>query len=166
MARQRSEDFLDRLMAAAIKVFAAKGLSRARMSDVAREMGVAHGSLYNYVESKEALFYLLIDRGANPASGWAPKTWPVRTPSRPRIMKRLREQIAAGFALPRLDAALRSSPAPDQRAELEGIVQELYDRTAHTRESATMIARSAADLPDLFRLFYAQVRRDASCWKP
>ena len=67
MARQRSADFLDRLLAAATKVFAEKGLQRARMSDVAREMGVAHGSLYNYVESKEALFYLLVDRGANPA---------------------------------------------------------------------------------------------------
>ena len=32
------------------------------MTDIAREMGVAHGSLYNYVESKEALFLLLIER--------------------------------------------------------------------------------------------------------
>jgi len=68
MARQRSADFLERLMAAALKIFAQKGLHRARMADVAREMGVAHGSLYNYVESKEALFYLLVDRGADPPS--------------------------------------------------------------------------------------------------
>ena len=160
MARQRSADFLDRLLAAATKVFAEKGLQRARMSDVAREMGVAHGSLYNYVESKEALFYLLVDRGANPARDWAPKTWPVRSPSRGRVMKRLREQIAAAFALSQLDTALERRTVTDTRAELEGIVRELYERTERTRESATVITRSAADLPDLFKLFYVQVRRD------
>jgi AcrR family transcriptional regulator len=160
MARQRSADFLDRLLAAATKVFAEKGLHRARMSDVAREMGVAHGSLYNYVESKDALFYLLVDRGAEPTHGWVPKTWPVRTPSRDRILKRLREQMAAAFALPQLDAALERRTVPDVRAELEGIVRELYERTEHTREPAAVITRSAADLPDLFKLFYMQVRRD------
>jgi AcrR family transcriptional regulator len=159
MARQRSADFLDRLLAAATKVFAEKGLQRARMSDVAREMGVAHGSLYNYVESKEALFYLLVDRGAEPVRGWVPKTWPVRTPSRDRILKRLREQVAAAFSLPQLDAALERRTVPDVRAELEGIVRELYERTEHTREPAAVITRSAADLPDLFKLFYVQVRR-------
>jgi AcrR family transcriptional regulator len=162
MARQRSADFLDRLLATATKVFAEKGLQRARISDVAREMGVAHGSLYNYVESKEALFYLLVDRGANPPSGWKPKTWPIRTPSRDRVLKRLREQIAAGFALPELDTALepRHVPVRDIRAELESIVRELYDRTEKTREPATIITRSAADLPDLFKLFFVEVRRD------
>ena len=160
MARQRSADFLERLMAAALKVFARKGLQRARMADVAREMGVAHGSLYNYVESKEALFYLLVDRGADPASEWKPKTWPVRTPTRERLMKRLREQIAAGFALPRLDAALERQRISDIRTELDGIVRELYERTEHTREPATVISRSAADLPDLFQLFFVRVRRD------
>ena len=160
MARQRSADFLERLLAAATKVFAEKGLQRARMSDVAREMGVAHGSVYNYVETKEALFYLLVDRGANAPSGWKPKTWPVRTPSRERVMKRLREQIAAGFALPQLDAALERRHVPDIRAELEGIVRELYERTEQTREPATIITRSAIDLPDLFKVFFVQVRRD------
>ena len=141
MARQRSADFLERLMAAALKVFAQKGLHRARMADVAREMGVAHGSLYNYVESKEALFYLLVDRSADPPSDWKPKTGPVRTPTRGRLMKRLREQIAASFALPQLEAALEQQRVPDIRSELEGIVRELYERTEHTRERATVISR-------------------------
>jgi AcrR family transcriptional regulator len=57
----KSEDFLERLLRAAMRVFSQKGLVCSRMSDVAEEMGVSHGSLYNYVESKEALFYLLVD---------------------------------------------------------------------------------------------------------
>ena len=36
------------------------------MSDIAKEMGVAQGSLYNYVESKDALFFWLVDRGLDP----------------------------------------------------------------------------------------------------
>ena len=112
------------------------------------------------VESKEALFYLLVVRGADPPSKWKPKTWPVRTPTRDRLMKRLREQITAAFALPQLDAALERQRVPNIRVELERIVRELYERTEHTREPATVIARSAADLPDLFQLFFVRVRRD------
>jgi AcrR family transcriptional regulator len=147
-------------MAAATKVFAQKGLHRARMADVAREMGVAHGNLYNYVESKEALFYLLVDRGTSPLRDWKPRHWPVPTPTRDRLIKRLREQISAAFALPQLDAALTRRSGVDIRAELEGIVRELYERTEQTREPAAVISRSAADLPDLFQLFYLRVRRD------
>jgi len=44
-------------------------------------------------------------------------------------MKRLREQIVVGFALPRLDATLERQRVPDIRTELEGIVRELYERT-------------------------------------
>jgi hypothetical protein len=75
-------------------------------------------------------------------------------------MKRLREKIAVGFALPRLDATLERQRVPDIRTKLEGVVRELYERTERTREPATVIARSAADLPDLFKLVFVQLRRD------
>src|SRR5262249_33659329 len=149
MARPRSADFLERLLRAAMRVFARKGLSRARMADVSEEMGVAHGSLYNYVESKEALFYLLVDRGVRDEPAALPDELPVRAPSREVLLRRIEEQIENTFTLPRLDAALRRPQTSDPQAELEEIIRELYMRTYQTREPATVLERSAIDQPDL-----------------
>jgi AcrR family transcriptional regulator len=159
MARPKSEDFLERLLRAAMMVFARKGLARARMSDVAEQMGVAHGSLYNYVESKEALFYLLVDQGVRDEPVKLPEELPVRTPSRKSLLKRIEEQIENTFSLPRLDAALKENRPGDAQSELEEIVRELYLRMHKTREPATVLERSAIDQPDLFALFFIQTRR-------
>ena len=43
------------ILAAAVKVFARKGYHTARVGDIAEEAGVAHGLLYHYFDSKEAL---------------------------------------------------------------------------------------------------------------
>ena len=40
---------------AAVRVFARKGFHNARVGDIAAEAGVAHGLLYHYFESKDAL---------------------------------------------------------------------------------------------------------------
>jgi AcrR family transcriptional regulator len=160
MPRPRSSDFLERLLQAAMRVFARKGLSRARMSDVATEMGVAQGSLYNYVESKEALFYLLVDLGGRTEPAALPDQLPVRTPTQGALLRRIEEQIESTFALPCLDGALKRRNVDDARGELEGVVRELYLRMEQTREPATVLERSAIDLPELFTLFFIRVRRD------
>jgi AcrR family transcriptional regulator len=160
MPRLKSADFLERLLQAAMRVFARKGLSRARMSDVAAEMGVAHGSLYNYVESKEALFYLLVDLGGRTEPAALPDQLPVRTPTQAMLLKRIEEKIESTFALPLLDSALKRRKVENARAELEAVVRELYLRMEQTRESATVLERSAIDLPELFTLFFIRVRRE------
>jgi AcrR family transcriptional regulator len=50
-----------RLMNAAIRVFAHKGLAGAKMADVATEAGVSYGLAYHYFKSKEQLFAELVD---------------------------------------------------------------------------------------------------------
>jgi AcrR family transcriptional regulator len=159
MARPKSEDFLERLLRAAMRVFSQKGLVRSRMSDVAEEMGVSHGSLYNYVESKEALFYLLVDQGARDEPVKLPPELPVRTPSREALLKRIEEQIESAFSLPRLDAALKRRQTDDSRTELEEIIRELYQGIHRTREPATVLERSAIEQPNLFALYFVQTRR-------
>ena len=54
MARSRSEDKRDAIMAAAIEVIAAQGLS-APTATIARQAGVANGSLFIYFETKAEL---------------------------------------------------------------------------------------------------------------
>jgi AcrR family transcriptional regulator len=70
MARPKSEDKRDALMAAATRVIAAQGLS-APTAVIAREAGVSNGSLFTYFETKTDLFnqlYLELKTGMAAAS--------------------------------------------------------------------------------------------------
>ncbi|MCL4817652.1 MAG: TetR family transcriptional regulator [Vicinamibacteria bacterium] len=61
MARRRSDDKRERILQAAIKVFARKGYFAARVSEIARKADVADGTIYLYFESKEDLLVSLFD---------------------------------------------------------------------------------------------------------
>src|ERR1700753_2357759 len=58
MARPRSEDQRDAIIAAAVRVIAAQGLS-APTAVIAKEAGVANGSLFNYFPTKADLLNAL-----------------------------------------------------------------------------------------------------------
>src|SRR5437016_8998183 len=103
--RRRPPQGLDQLVTAAMRVFAEKGYRRAQMADVAREMGVAPGTLYGYVAGKEALFHLVVDRAF--ALDGAPSKLPIETPRPAATLARLRERLTEDTALPVLTAALR-----------------------------------------------------------
>jgi AcrR family transcriptional regulator len=70
MARPKSKDKRDALMAAATRVIAAQGLS-APTAVIAREAGISNGSLFTYFETKADLFdqlYLELKTGMATAS--------------------------------------------------------------------------------------------------
>ncbi|MGD0063304.1 MAG: TetR/AcrR family transcriptional regulator [Streptosporangiaceae bacterium] len=70
MARPKSKDKRDALMAAATRVIAAQGLS-APTAVIAREAGISNGSLFTYFETKADLFdqlYLELKAGMATAS--------------------------------------------------------------------------------------------------
>lgn len=48
-----------------MKVFARKGFAGARVSDVAREAGVADGTIYLYFASKDAILIAIFEEGMN-----------------------------------------------------------------------------------------------------
>lgn len=157
--RLRPADRFERLRQAALRVFARKGLRRARMSDVAREAGLSAGALYTYFASKEALFDWLVAHGAEPGPIAAPARLPVPTPAPGATEKRLRESIARALRLPALDAALARRRVADPRAELAEVVAELYERIAASRLPAIVIERSALELPELFAIYFLETRR-------
>jgi AcrR family transcriptional regulator len=49
------------ILEAAVKVFAAKGFHQTTIKDIAREAGVAQGTIYNYFENKTALMLGIFD---------------------------------------------------------------------------------------------------------
>jgi AcrR family transcriptional regulator len=159
VARPRPADRFSQLRDAALSVFAAKGLRRARMADVAREMGVAAGSLYNWVESKEALFHWLVEVGITPGPVPEPGVLPIPTPPPGATEVRLREVLAEGMRYPSLEAALARRRVGDARAELSEIVSEFYDRLAGMRGPAAALERSAIDQPELYAIYFRDARR-------
>jgi TetR/AcrR family fatty acid metabolism transcriptional regulator len=61
MARRRSDDKRQRILQAAVKVFARKGYFAARVAEVARRAGVADGTIYLYFRNKEDILVSLFD---------------------------------------------------------------------------------------------------------
>ena len=159
MARPRPEGRFEQLRDAALAVFAAKGLLRARMADVAQAMGVSTGSLYNYVESKEALFHWIVELGSEPGPISAPARLPIPTPAPRATEKRLREALAEGMRLPALDAALARRRVGDVHAELLGIAREFYERVEKTRGPGAAVERSSIDQPELYEIYFREARR-------
>lgn len=153
MARQRPTDGFQRLLDAGLEAFAKKGLHATRMSDVAASMGVSAGTLYQYVESKEALFFVLVDRGLGDAPVPLPEGLPLKAPPQARVLERLAEQMAEHSARPKFQAALMSDAPKNARDELTGIAEELFDFTARTRRWVDVIERSTPDVPDIAAMF-------------
>ena len=140
-------------------MFSERGYRRTQMADVARAMRVAPGTLYLYVESKEALFDLVVQRAfRNHLPDPAPAL-PIATPAPGATLRHVRERFAREARLPALRAALARARAADARAELDGVVRELYGMVARNRRGTTLLERSALDHPELAQLYYQRMRR-------
>jgi TetR/AcrR family fatty acid metabolism transcriptional regulator len=61
MSRKRSDDKRQKILQAAVKVFARKGYFGARVSEIARRAGVADGTIYLYFRNKEDILVCLFD---------------------------------------------------------------------------------------------------------
>ena len=81
MARTIPADRFDQLIDTATQVFIEQGYRRTQMADIAEAMGVAKGTLYLYVESKEALFDLTCRWADAPRPLLRPTVLPVPTPA-------------------------------------------------------------------------------------
>jgi AcrR family transcriptional regulator len=158
--RPSTADRLPELVNAATAVFAEKGYKATQMADVASAMGVAAGSLYNYVEGKEGLFALCLDSMMRDGAPPPDLTLPLPTPSLDVTLRRLDERAKALLRLPALNAALEGQrPAGGPEQDLAAVVAELYDLLGRTRHAIDMVERSARDLPELASLLYHEWRR-------
>lgn len=61
---QGKRQTIERVLAAARREFASKGLDRARIDDIAREAGVTKQLVYHYYHSKDALFCAVLDQAS------------------------------------------------------------------------------------------------------
>jgi AcrR family transcriptional regulator len=129
------------------------------MAEVAREMGVSPGNVYNYVEGKDALFYLVLRRVFGERPGDQPLELPVTGASVGVTSEWMAKRLDFVSDFPKLEAAFARKHPSDQGAEVEAVVGELYDVLARMRLGVDMIERSIEDLPELARVF-GGVRRE------
>ena len=156
--RTRPRTWLADLLKAATKVFTAKGYRQAQMSDIAREMGVSQGTLYNYIESKEALFQLVCERGFN-STPQLPQNPPIASVSFDSMLERIRQEGTSNARLDALRVALRTKAPADARAELEGVLREFYAVLERNRHGIDLVERSTGDVPELADMLFVEGRR-------
>ncbi len=158
MTQRRARDRLPELIEAAMRAFRRSGYRATQMSDIAREMGVSEAALYRYVDGKEGLFGLVV-RHALFLEDLPDGELPLASPPLQSTLGQIRDLLTPAAIPPALGEALRRGPADDPRAELEGIVRELFALMALTRPAMDMIERSAREMPELAQLFNVDLRR-------
>lgn len=158
MPRRRPPDLLTRVVAAGLEVFATRGFRLALMSDVAAAAGVSQGTIYNVVESKDALLHAVFENlitGEITANDGM-----VQTPSTEDTARLVRKGLASRMASPRLDTALtkRRGPADVQR-ELSEIVIERFEVLEASHRLLSLVERCASDVGWLHHDYFGSGRR-------
>jgi AcrR family transcriptional regulator len=158
MARTIPEGRFTELVRAGTSVFISLGYHRSQMADVAAAMGVAKGTLYVYVESKEALFELCTRYCDAPDPVARPEHLPYPTPPEGALRQRLSDRLEAEGAISTLSAALSRKRARDVRGELSEILGEVFDAMHRNRFILRLVDRCVGDHPELPRSLQRQVR--------
>lgn len=152
MARTRPPDRLSSLVAAATPLFVRAGVRRVQMDEIARAVGVAKGTLYLYVESKEALFDACL-RQARPGAPALPETLPLPDPDEGSTLAFVQQVAREESVLPWLD-----QPSTGDRAEVDTMLADLYRMLERNGTLLRLVAGSAVDWPELGGLWYRETR--------
>src|SRR5262249_23200737 len=110
--------------------------------------------IYLYVESKEALFDLVVRYANCKTPVEPPPRLPVQTPKANATVEYVAKALAEGQALPVLQAALPRQRSSDVRRELQPILPQLYGLLSENRIALKLIDRCAQDHPDLAGLWF------------
>lgn len=154
MPAQRFQDLVD----AATAVFIDQGYRRTQMADVAEALGVAKGTVYLCVESKEALFDVALRYADAPRPIAAPTTLPIPTPARGRTLRYVQERLARDPASPTLLAALSRDRTHARPEDLARILREVLQAMTRNRIGIKLVDRCAAEYPELAEVWFGRGR--------
>jgi AcrR family transcriptional regulator len=159
MKRAKIGHRIQDLIRCATNVFCEKGYRQTQMADIAKAMGVAPGTVYLYVEGKEALFDLVLRHGVESGTKAFPTDFPIPNPAPGTTMEYLRKVLNKHAQWPKLTAALQLQRAKDIKTEFREIVCELYSLIQNNRSGLILLSRSALDFPGLAELFLTRLRK-------
>lgn len=156
--RRETETRLKDLICCATTVFCNKGYRQTQMADVAKAMGVAPGTLYLYVEGKDALFDLVVRHGVETGKRDLPESIPIPNRSAAETLDYVRKVLKKEAKWPKLKAALQELRAQDPRSELSGVIEELYSLIIRNRWGLILLSRAATEFPGLAEVFFHELR--------
>jgi AcrR family transcriptional regulator len=159
MARPIPPERLSRLLETATKTFVARGYRLTQMANIAEALDVAKGTLYGYVESKEALFDAAVRYADEPPETLDRLSLPLPTPARGKTVAYIREQLAKQAGELELVRFLNSGEsAENSKGEFERILRDLYRRMAKHRRALKLVDRCAVDHPELASVWFKEGR--------
>jgi AcrR family transcriptional regulator len=167
-AREKGRRGVDRtreVAAAAWAAFCEGGFRLTQIAHVAERLGVSVGTIYRYVDSKEALFHLAVLA----ALGEAPETLaaPLKVTGTAESTHRLHEATANDPLWPRL-AAVLAAPDAEVGAAAREIGEQLYDAMSRQAPAILLLDRCAHEIPELAEIFDREVRArlmaDLTAW--
>jgi AcrR family transcriptional regulator len=158
MPRTIPESRLQDLLETATRVFIEQGYRRTQIADVAAALGVAKGTVYLYVESKEALFYAALRYADRKAPLASEVDLPLGADDIGAVLGELRATLADQAIPPALARALARTCVVDARSELEEIVRELYSLSYRHRTVIKLVDRCGRDHPAFAKIFYGKGR--------
>ncbi|MEZ4375872.1 MAG: helix-turn-helix domain-containing protein [Polyangiaceae bacterium] len=160
MARSIPSDRFPLLIEAATAVFIQRGFARTQMEDVAKRLGVAKGTLYGYVESKEALFDAAVRFADGHLELPTPDALPLRTPPAGATVGYVRTRVMTEAAALKLARVMQGSlRIRGVERELTEVLTDLYESIARNRRALKLIDRCAIDFPELAEVWFGAGRR-------
>jgi AcrR family transcriptional regulator len=164
MARTIPPDRFPAVIAAAARVFITHGYQRTQMQDVADALGLAKGTLYGYAQNKVALFGAAVRYADGHEPMPALAELPVPAPAEGQIAALVGGRLVGEVVDMRLTRALidplpADAPRSEHRAELAGIITDLYARLARHRIAIKLVDRCAPELPDLAQVWFGTGRQ-------
>ena len=157
MPRSVPEHRIQELLVVATEVFIAQGYRRTQMSDVADRLGLAKGTLYLYVESKQALFAAALQHAGGLLPDPDALSLPIPTPRAGELRSLVSARLAADAVPPALERALARRRVTNAEGELEEIVRDLFAVSYANRTAIKLIER-CLEHPELEGFFHREGR--------
>lgn len=153
---RRGADRTREVAKAALACFSDTGFRLTQIADVSEQMGVSVGTIYRYVESKEALFHL----AALEAVDQLPDTLslPVKVSGLEDTVAVIGSLVSQDRLWPILQTAAKTTAPADVKVEARAIAGELYDAMSARAPLISLLDRCAQDIPDLADIFDRRIR--------
>ena len=128
---------------------------------MAKALGLSHGAVYTYADSKQALLYLALLRALDPEAVDGLSV-PVAAPRADAIVDVVLKWAARDGSVNTLaDALSRPMQGPEVSVESEllALVNQLYSFIENHRTTLRLVERCSAELPELAQRYFVESRR-------
>jgi AcrR family transcriptional regulator len=148
------EDRIRDIVRAAASRFNHNGFQHAKTADIAREAGVAEGTIYNYFTSKAHLFLYVMEHGV-PVDGEplpSPETSAARTEQ--ELLRILKKKLMRESRLRSVEKCLSRKPQDvDLADELREIFEEWWNIMENHRIQIAILEKSSHEFPAMEKVY-------------